>query len=87
MTRHQRAKRARRGDRSFQPSSAGKGDGDRTTDVDAYRANYDEINWGHGKRPKFRPIIHIREKKERLPLEMPRQEDRQRWSFDWSADV
>lgn len=40
-----RSKKPRRGDRSFQPSAAGKGDGDRTTDVDAYRANYDAIDW------------------------------------------
>lgn len=63
-TKYQRAKKARRGDRSFQPSAAGKGDQDRTTDVDAYRANYDEIDWGPGKRPKPRLIIYYREKKE-----------------------
>lgn len=63
-TRYQRAKKARKGDRSFQPSSNGKGDQDRTTDREAFNRNYDEINWGPGKRPKFRPIIYIREKKE-----------------------
>lgn len=60
-TRHQRAKKARRGDRSFQPSGAGKGDADRTTDKEAFDRNYDEINWGPGKRPKHRVIIYYRE--------------------------
>lgn len=33
--------------RSFQSSAAGKGYQDRTTDSEAFRSNYDEINWGH----------------------------------------
>lgn len=32
-------------DRSFQPSGAGKGCADRTSDDVAYRENFDAINW------------------------------------------
>lgn len=38
--------------KSFQPSGAGKGDGDRTSDADSYRANYDSIDWGHERELK-----------------------------------
>lgn len=37
--------KAPKGDHSFQPGGAGKGDADRTTDVQSFRANYDNINW------------------------------------------
>lgn len=78
-TRNQRAKKARRGDRSFQPSAAGKGDGDRTSDVDAYRANYDEIDWGkHKVKIKF----PVQRKGDPVIFDGPEV----RWNFDWSAD-
>lgn len=32
-------------DRSFQPSAAGKGDSDRTTNAGEYRRNFDLIKW------------------------------------------
>lgn len=38
--------KAPRGEHSFQPAGAGKGDADRTSDVEAFRTNYDEIDWG-----------------------------------------
>lgn len=34
-------------DRSFQPSGAGKGCADRTTDDAAYRKNFDRIKWSN----------------------------------------
>lgn len=37
--------KARRGDRSFQPSSAGKGSGDRTIDQEAYNKGLEEVAW------------------------------------------
>lgn len=80
----QRAKRARRGDRSFQPSGAGKGDADRTTDKEAFDRNYDEIDWG---RPKFSGVAG------QALRQLPVQEverilgvSRDKWDFDWSAD-
>lgn len=45
-----RARRARKGDRSFQPSSAGKGHQSRIDDMESFRRNFDEIDWGPGKR-------------------------------------
>lgn len=74
-SKYQRAKRARRGDRSFQPGSAGKGDGDRTADVDAYRANYDEIDWQRAAPLSKTTLETIR-----------RDAVRQIWQFDWSSD-
>lgn len=53
--------------RSFQPSAAGKGDADRTSDVEAFRSNYDEIDWGPRraylplKPGKLIPVLYIRE--------------------------
>lgn len=43
--------KARRGDKSFQHSSAGKGDADRTSDRDAYSRGYDAIDWGRPTLP------------------------------------
>lgn len=61
-TRQQRAKKARKGDRSFQSSGNGKGDADRTTDKEAFDRNYDEIDWGRtGKQLNHRMIIYYRE--------------------------
>src|SRR5579859_4249672 len=37
----------------FPGSGAGKGDANRVRNVDAYRKNYEEINWGH--RPASNP--------------------------------
>lgn len=50
-TKERRARRARKFDRSFQPSAAGKGDADRTADVEAYRRNFDLICWSSQKKP------------------------------------
>lgn len=44
-----RAKRARKFDRSFQPSAAGKGHQSRVDDVDSYRRNWDLIDWSPKK--------------------------------------
>lgn len=47
--------KAPKGDHSFQPGGAGKGDADRTSDVESFRANYDEINWGRKAIGVFTP--------------------------------
>lgn len=52
MSQTRRSKKARKGDRSFQPSAAGKGAQDRTTDKEAFDRNYDAIDW---QRPKLEP--------------------------------
>lgn len=47
--------KAPKGDHSFQPAGAGKGDADRTTNVEAFRTNYDEIDWGRRATGVFTP--------------------------------
>lgn len=73
-SKHQRSKRARRGDRSFQPGSAGKGDADRTTDKEAFDRGYDAIDWG-------------RPKQARISWPQWQEQPRPGWKFDWSEDV
>lgn len=55
------SKKPRTGDKSFQPSTAGKGDNDRTSNPEVYRLNYDQIDWGHERELKnaYSPRIPI----------------------------
>jgi hypothetical protein len=51
--------KARRGDKSFQPSGAGKGDADRTTDREAYSRGYNQIDWGRKQPVAPTDVKHV----------------------------